>query len=142
MRKLMILCLAVGLALASSEQWIGLSQNPHYTIPNPQPGIFPFSPPTLSPYATDTMKYDDNMAASAWCQNVAGGGWGVKFISPSDNVTLAGAMIYFYSGWPIPGDTWASLRVYADDGTNGRRKTAAVSKLSAPTKRNCWNDRI
>ncbi|MBM3332925.1 hypothetical protein FJY68_13950, partial [candidate division WOR-3 bacterium] len=88
MRKLVILCLAVGLALASSEQWIGRMENPHYTIPDPQPGVFPFSP-ELTLDVSDTMKYDDNMAASAWCQNVAGGGWGVKFISPSDNVTLA-----------------------------------------------------
>lgn len=139
MRKLMILCLAVGLALASSEQWIGRSQNPHYTIPDPQPGIFPFSP-ELFPDAADTLKYDDNMAASAWCQNVAGGGWGVKFISPSDNVTLAGALIYFYSGWPTPGDTWARIRVMADDGAGGAPGTEIyASPESVSITRGAWN---
>jgi hypothetical protein len=138
MRKLMILCLAVGLALASSEQWIGRMENPHYTIPDPQPGIFPFSP-MLFP-GTDTLKYDDNMAASAWCQNVADGGWGVKFISPSDNVTLAGALIYFYSGWPTPGDTWARIRVLADDGIGGAPGTELyASPESVNITRGAWN---
>ena len=138
MRKLMILCLAVGLALASSEQWIGRMENPHYTIPDPQPGIFPFSP-MLFP-GTDTLKYDDNMAASAWCQNVAGGGWGVKFISPSDNVTLAGALIYFYSGWPTPGDTWARVRVLADAGLGGAPGTELyASPESVNITRGAWN---
>jgi len=138
MRKLMILCLAVGLALASSEQWIGRMENPHYTIPDPQPGIFPFSP-MLFP-GTDTLKYDDNFAVSAWCQNVAGGGWGVKFISPSDNVTLAGALIYFYSGWPTPGDTWARIRVLADDGIGGAPGTELyASPESVNITRGAWN---
>ncbi len=137
MRKLMILCLAVGLALASSEQWIGVQQNPHYTIPNPQPGVFPFSP-ELFP-GTDTMKYDDNMAYSAWCQNVAGGGWGVKFISPSDNVTLTGALIYFYSGWPTPGDTWAKVKIFADDGANGSPGTQLFASDSVAITRGAWN---
>jgi hypothetical protein len=137
MRKLMILCLAVGLALASSEQWIGLQQNPHYTIPDPKPGIFPFSP-DLFP-GTDTMKYDDNMAASAWCMNASGGGWGVKFISPSDNVTLTGALIYFYSGWPTPGDTWAKVKIFADDGPGGSPGTQLFASDSVAITRGAWN---
>jgi len=138
MRKLVVLCLAVGLALASSEQWIGRSENPHYTIPDPQPGIFPFSP-MLFPDATDTLKYDDNMPASAWCMNTGGGGWGVKFISPSDNVTLAGALIHFYSGWPTPGDTWAMVRVYADDGINGAPGTELFASDTVNITRGAWN---
>jgi hypothetical protein len=137
MRKLIVLCLAVGLALASSEQWIGLQQNPHYTIPDPKPGIFPFSP-DLFP-GTDTMKYDDNMAASAWCQNVEGGGWGVKFISPSDNVTLAGALIYFWSGWPTPGDTWAKVKIFADDGPDGSPGTQLFASDSVAIALGAWN---
>jgi len=139
MRKLVILCLAVGLALASSEQWIGRMENPHYTIPDPQPGVFPFSP-ELTLDVSDTMKYDDNMAASAWCQNVAGGGWGVKFISPSDNVTLAGALIYFYSGWPTPGDSWAKVRIMADDGPGGSPGTELyISPANVKITRGAWN---
>ena len=138
MRKLVILCLAVGLALASGELWIGRSENPHYTIPNPQPGIFPFSP-MLFTDGTDTLKYDDNMAANAWVQNVEGGGWGVKFISPSDNVTLAGALINFYAGWPSPGGTLASVRVYADDGINGGPGTQLAAVDSATIVMGQWN---
>ena len=137
MRKLVILCLAVGLALASSEQWIGRSENPHYAIPNPQPGIFPFSP-DLFP-GTDTLRYDDGTAANAWAQNVAGGGWGVKFISPSDNVTLAGALIHFYSGFPTPGDTLASLRVYADDGPGGSPGTQLFTVDNVKITMGQWN---
>jgi len=118
MRKLVILCLAVGLALASSEQWIGRSANPHYTIPDPQPGVFPASP-MLFTDGTDTLKYDDNTAANAYASRTADAGWGVKFISPSDNVTLAGALLYFYSGWPVPGGTKARVKVFADDGIGG-----------------------
>jgi hypothetical protein len=138
MRKLVILCLAVGLALASSEQWVGRSTNPHYTIPDPQPGIFPFTP-ALFTDAADTLKYDDNTAANAWCQNVGGGGWGVKFISPSDNVTLAGAMVNFYAGWPVPGGTKALVKVYAADGINGAPGTELWASDTVTIVMGQWN---
>jgi hypothetical protein len=138
MRKLVILCLAVGLALASSGQWIGRSENPHYTIPDPQPGIFPFTP-ALFTDAADTLKYDDNMAANAWCQNVVGGGWGIKFISPGDNVTLAGALINFYSGWPVPGGTKALVKAYADDGINGAPGTELWASDTVTITMGQWN---
>ncbi len=138
MRKLVILCLAAGLALAGSGQWIGRSENPHYTIPDPQPGIFPFTP-ALFTDATDTLKYDDNMAANAWAQNTGGGGWGVKFISPSDNVTLAGALINFYSGWPSPGDTLAMVKVFADDGVNGSPGTELWASDTISVDMGAWN---
>ena len=86
---------------ASTEQRIEPNGNPHYAIPDPQPGVFPLSP--LLPGVADTLKYDDGTAARALCQKVAGGGWGVKFISPADSVTLAGALVHFYGGWPRPG---------------------------------------
>ncbi len=120
MRKtaVMLLVLMVGLVMAGSEMWIGQSPTVHYNIPNPEPGIFPDAPQVFRP-AVDTFKYDDGMPASAWAWNVAGNGWGVKFISPSDNVTLAGALIHFYSSWPVPGGTRAMVKVFADDGANG-----------------------
>jgi len=138
MRKLVILCLAAGLALAGSEQWVGRSQNPHYTIPNPQPGVFPFSPGLFTD-AADTLKYDDNVGANAWAQNVEGGGWGIKFISPSDNVTLTGALVNFYDGWPVPGGTLASIRVYADDGVNGAPGTELFADDSVTIVMGQWN---
>lgn len=138
MRKLVILCLAVGLALASSEQWIGRSQNPHYTIPDPQPGVFPSSP-ALFTDGTDTLKYDDNTPASAWCQNVGGGGWGIKFISPSDNVTLAGALIHFYDGWPVPGGTKAMVKAFADDGVGGGPGTQLWASDTLTISMGAWN---
>jgi hypothetical protein len=138
MRKLMILCLAVGLALASSEQWIGRSQNPHYTIPDPQPGIFPFTPSLFLDVA-DSLKYDDNMAASAWRGFSPGDGFGVKFMSPSDNVTLAGALVYYWSGWPTPGDTWAKIKVFADDGIGGAPGTQLFASDSFKITRGAWN---
>jgi hypothetical protein len=124
--------------LASSEQWIGPPQNQHYTIPDPKPGIFPFAP-MLLPNVTDTLKYDDGTAANAWCQNIAGGGWGVKFISPAESVAIAGALVHFYSGWPTPGDTWASFRVYADDGTDGAPGTELYAIDSFMITRGAWN---
>jgi hypothetical protein len=140
MRKLVIACLAVAatLALAGTQQWIGPSPYLHYTIPNPEPGIFPYDPGVFMP-AVDTIKYDDNMAASAWAMRVLGGGWGVKFISPSDNVTLTGALIHFYSGWPIPGDTWAMVKVYADDGAAGSPGTELFASDTVAIRRGQWN---
>jgi hypothetical protein len=154
--------------LAGTERWIGRSENPHCAIPDratavqgsggpascdqrvaltqnrqqansdPQPGVFPFSP-LLLPHWADTLKYDDGSAASGWCQNVAGGGWGVKFISPAESVTLAGALVHIYSGWPTPGDTWASFRVYADDGTDGTPGTELYAIDSFKITRGAWN---
>ncbi len=141
MRKSVILCLAVvvGLTLAGTERWIGPSPAVHYTIPNPEPGVFPHSPGLFMP-ALDTLKYDDNMAASAWAMRVRGGGWGVKFISPGDNVTLAGALIHFYSGWPVPGGTRALVKVYADDGPNGSPGTELfASDTVTGIVRGQWN---
>jgi hypothetical protein len=123
---------------ANGETRIGLSQNQHYAIPDPKPGVFPFAP-VLLPGVTDTLKYDDGTAASAWAQNVEGGGWGVKFISPADSVTLAGALVHFYAGWPTPGDTWASFRVYADDGIDGAPGTELYAIDSFKISRGGWN---
>ncbi len=141
MRKSVVLCLAlaVGLALAGTERWIGPSPAVHYAIPNPEPGIFPYSPGLFMP-ALDTLRYDDNMPASAWAMRARGGGWGVKFISPGDNVTLAGALIHFYSGWPVPGGTRALVKVYADDGPNGSPGTELfASDTVTGIVRGQWN---
>jgi hypothetical protein len=123
---------------ANSGQWIGLSEQEHYAIPDPEPGVFPFAP-MLFPGVTDTLQYDDGTAAHAWAQNIAGGGWGVKFISPAESVTIAGALVHFYSGWPTPGDTWASFRVYADDGTDGTPGTELYAVDSFKITRGAWN---
>jgi hypothetical protein len=130
MRKLVVLCLAVGLALASGEQWIGRSQNSHYTISDPQPAVAPFSP-MLFLDATDTLKYDDNMPSQSWYWFEGGNGWGMKFIPPSDNVTLAGAAMYLGSN--SPGGTQAAVRVYADDGVNGAPGTELFSDTATIT---------
>jgi hypothetical protein len=123
---------------ASTEQWIEPSEKQHYAIPDPQPEVFPFSP-TLLPGQADTLKYDDGNPAGARCQNVAGGGWGVKFISPADSVTIAGALVHFNGIWPRPGDTMASFRVYADDGTNGAPGTELYAIDSFIITRGVWN---
>jgi hypothetical protein len=122
MRKLIVLCLAVGLALASSGQWIGHSQAVCRPIPNPQPGVFPFTPELLP--GTDTMYYDDGTAAQSWYWFQAGNGWGMKFISPSDNVTLAGALIYPTTLGP---NNQAIVNAYTDDGPNGSPGTRIFS---------------
>ena len=120
MRKLVILCLAVGLALASSEQWIGRSPSVGRPIPNPQPGVFPSTPapstPALFPTASDTLYYDDGTAAQSYYWFAAGNGWGMKFIRPSDDVTLTGALLYTSA---VGSSTKAIVKVYADDGANG-----------------------
>ena len=114
------------------------SEDQHCAVFDPAPGVFPFSP-MLYPGTADTLRYDDGSAANAWCQNVAGGGWGVKLISPADSVTLAGALVHFYSGWPDPGDTWASFRVYADDGPGGAPGTELYAVDSFIVTRGAWN---
>jgi len=121
MRKAAVLMLVLGtacLALAGSEQWIGAGAAHHYAIPNPVPGVFPAGPDVFRP-ALDTFKYDDNMAVNAWAWNGTDQGWGVKFISPSDNITVAGVLFYRYGGWPTPGGDRGLFAMYADDGPNG-----------------------
>ena len=139
MRKLVVLCLAVGLALASSEQWFGRSPAMAPPVPNPQPGVFPFSPtPFLD--AADTLKYDDNAPYSAWRGFNPGDGFGVKFISPGDNVTLAGALIHYWTpDWPTPGDSWAKVKVFADDGIGGAPGTQLFTSDSLKITRGAWN---
>lgn len=140
MRKIAILfvVLGVSLALASSERWIGPTPVHQYTIPNPEPGVFSPAPPEFRP-AVDTFKYDDNMPGSAWAWNQAGSGWGAKFISPSDNVTLAGALIHFYANWPVPGGTRAVAKVFADDGANGSPGTELWHSDTLTITRGQWN---
>ena len=137
MRRLGILCLLAGLRLANGEPWIG--RNPTVCCPNsnPQPGVF--LPSALPHPGTDTIAYDDDTVASAWCWMADGGAFGVKFISPAESVTLSGALIYFYSGWPVPGDTLASFRVYADDGLNGAPGTQLFAVDSVGITRGAWN---
>ncbi len=115
MRKLVILCLAVGLALASSEQWIGSSPVLRGPIPKPQPGVFPPAP-ALFLDASDTLSYDDGTPGQSWFWFLAGNGWGMKFISPSDNVTLAGALIYPSTMGP---SNQAVVMAFTDDGPGG-----------------------
>ncbi len=120
MRSIVVLMLAVGVGLtyAGAETWIGVDELHHYKIADPKPGVFPPQPDVFRP-AADTFKYDDNMAANAWAWNYADNGWGVKFISPSDNITVAGMLFYRYGGWPSPGGDRGLFMLYADDGTNG-----------------------
>ncbi|MEO0079880.1 MAG: T9SS type A sorting domain-containing protein [candidate division WOR-3 bacterium] len=140
MRKLAVLCLALGfgLALAGGEKWLSPTGQLHYAIPNPEPGIFPKVPELFRP-SVDTIKYDDNMPASAWAWNQKGNGWGVKFVSPSDNITLAGALIHFYSGWPVPGGNRALVKVYADDGPGGSPGTELWHSDTLTINRGQWN---
>jgi len=93
----------------------------------------------LLPGVTDTLKYDDGTGTGAWAQDAAGGGWGVKFISPAESVTIAGALVHFSGIWPRPGDTVASLRVYADDGPGGAPGTELYAVDSFIITRGAWN---
>jgi hypothetical protein len=115
MRKLVILCLAVGLALASSEQWVGPSPVLRGPTPNPRSGVSP-STPAMFLDATDTLSYDDGVPTQSYYWFVAGNGWGMKFIPPSDNVTLAGALIYPSAMGP---SNQAVVMAFTDDGPGG-----------------------
>jgi len=140
MRKVALVCLAlgVGLALAGTERWLSPSATVQYRIPNPEPGIFPpANEPAFS--VVDTFKYDDNMPASAWAWNQAGSGWGVKFISPASSLTLTGALIHFYSSWPQPGGTRAMVKVFADDGPGGSPGTEIWHSDTLTITRGQWN---
>ena len=157
-----------GASLGSTEQWIGPNDNPQSTsaarpaatrddictaradpsngrsenaedaILVPEPWILPSSSIPY-PGTVDTLKYDNGTPTRAWCEGIGGGGRGFKFISPAESVTLAGALVHFYSGWPSPGDTWASFRVYADDGINGAPGTELYSLDSVNIRRGAWN---
>jgi hypothetical protein len=157
-----------GATLGSMAQWIGPSENPQCTPPvrpiaarcdictartepcvgrsesmqdailPPEPWVLPSSSIPY-PGTVDTLKYDNGTPMRAWCEAVAGGGRGVKFISPAESVTLAGALVHFYSGWPSPGDTWASFRVYADDGIDGAPGTELYALDSVNIRRGAWN---
>jgi hypothetical protein len=140
MRKttVLLLMLVAGLAVAGNELWIGTQSQIRFDIPNPEPGVFPKGPEVFRP-AVDTFKYDDGMPASAWAWNQAGSGWGMKFMSPADNVILAGALVHFYSGWPIPGGTRAMVKVFADDGASGSPGTQLWSSDTVSIVQGQWN---
>jgi len=140
MRKLVILSMAVGigLCLAGTEQWIGPSPCHKYAVPDPEPGIFQEGPNVFWS-VVDTFGYDDNIAINAWAYNNGGNGWGVKFISPSDNITLAGALMFFYDGWPTPGGTDAMVKVFADDGPDGSPGTEIWSSDTVTITRGQWS---
>ncbi len=135
----MVLLFALSCCLSAvSAQWIEQSPAMRCPNPDPQPGVF--LPATmLFPETADSIAYDDDTVASAWCRNDAGGGWGVKFISPAESVMLSGALINFYPNWPVPGDTLASLRVYAADGLNGAPGTQLFAVDSIGITRGAWN---
>lgn len=135
---LLLVLLVCGLTVAGTEQWIGQSPVQSYQIPDPQPGVFPDEPGMFMP-AVDTFKYDDGMPGSAWCYNQGGNGWGVKFISPSDNVTLTGALVHFYDGWPTPGGTDAMVKVFAADGPGGTPGTEVWASDTLTITRGQWN---
>ncbi len=124
--------------VARIEQGVVPGEDQHHTVPDPSPEVSPFSP-MLFPNVADTLRYDNGLPARAWYEDVAGGGRGVKFISPADSVTLAGALVHIYSDLPDPGDTWASLRVYADDGIDGAPGTELYAVDSFRITRGAWN---
>jgi hypothetical protein len=123
---------------ARAEPRVGPSECTQDSILVSEPWVLPFSP-VLYPGTIDTLKYDNGTPIRAWCENVPGDGRGVKFISPAESVTLAGALVHFYSGWPSPGDTWASFRVYADDGIDGAPGTELYALDSVKIKMGAWN---
>jgi hypothetical protein len=93
----------------------------------------------LFPNVADTLRYDNGFPARGRCRSAAGGGWGVKFISPADSVAIAGALVHFYPDWPRPGDTLASFRVYADDGIGGAPGTELYAVDSFRIAWGEWN---
>lgn len=121
MRKAIVLVVILaGLALAAGK-WVGYSPTsiraPH-NLDNTVPAVLPPGGTTLS--NTDTLKYDDNTAASAWAEMSAGNGFGTKFVRPQDPVTLDGAMVYLWqSGWPVPGNDSFLVKVCAANGPDG-----------------------
>jgi hypothetical protein len=127
-----------GICTARAEPRIGPSENTQDSILAPDPWVLPASA-IMYPGTIDTLKYDNGTPIRAWCESIPGDGRGVKFISPAESVTLAGALVHFYSGWPSPGDTWASFRVYADDGIDGAPGTELYALDSVNIKRGAWN---
>ncbi len=138
MRKIVLVGLALGLAIVNAEVWFGPNPTIHYQIPDPEPGIFPPAPEVFNP-DLDTFRYDDNVPFSAWAYNQAGSGWGVKFISPASSITLTGALIHFWSGWPTPGGDRALVKVFADDGPNGSPGTQIWESETLTITRGQWN---
>ncbi len=121
-----------------AEVRTGPSENTQDSVLDPMSWVLP-SAPILRPGTIDTLKYDNGTPIRAWCESVSGNGRGVKFISPAESVTLAGALVHFYSGWPSPGDTWASFRVYVDDGVGGAPGTELYALDSVKIRMGAWN---
>ncbi|HTW91449.1 MAG TPA: hypothetical protein VMH22_07030 [bacterium] len=132
MRRLLVLCLAVGLAHAGREQWVG--HGPCGCRPNPNPRLGGLSSPSvLFPAATDmtdVMCYDTGEAVNFWFWFRAGNGWGMKFISPKDSITLAGALLYVDS---MGANKEVIVKVYADDGAHGSPGTLIATDTASDT---------
>ncbi len=131
-----------GLAKGEETKWLQYPSS-EMAIPNPNPmprlTEFPPSGPNDSP-DLDTLFYDDRSAANAWVWYRNGNGWGVKFLPPADNVTLAGALVYLWdASWPVPGGSRYLIRVYDDDGPNGAPGTSLFASDTLTGTRGAWN---
>ncbi len=108
--------------------------------PNPMPRLTHFPPVSPDSPDADTLFYDDRTAANAWAWYLRGQGWGLKFLPPADNVTLAGALLYLWDNtWPVPGGNRYLIRVYDDDGVGGAPGTLLFASDTLTGTRGAWN---
>lgn len=120
------------------ELWAGPRPNHRYNIPDPSPGVF-VGPDWLFVQEADTFRYDDNLPFDAWAWDKAGNGWGLKFISPAESITLTGILAHFYLGWPVPGGNRAQFKVLAADGPGGTPGREMWSSPIVNITRGQWN---
>ncbi|MEO0108179.1 MAG: hypothetical protein ABIK62_03285 [candidate division WOR-3 bacterium] len=142
MRKAVVVCLAlVALALAQ-EKWASYTSPTLQAPPASRYGFLPEPKPSgeLDFQSLDTIKYDDNVAATAWIWYHAGNGWGMKFKRPGDGITLAGALINLWPNtWPVPGGNRLLVGVFQADGPEGGPGTQLWMSDTIVGTRGAWN---
>ncbi len=108
--------------------------------PAPVPQLTNFPPLPNNSQDLDTLFYDDRTAYTAWAWYQRNQGWGLKFIPPADNVTLAGALLHLWdTSWPVPGGNRYLIRVYDDDGPGGTPGSRLFASDTLIGQRGVWN---
>jgi len=142
MRKALVLVAVLATLALAAGNWISYGPTTVSALPK---NIENGTPAVLPPGGTDlpnvdTVKYDDNTPANAWASNLAGNGFGTKFIKPYNPITLQGAMVNLWANtWPDPGSNRFMVKVFAANGPDGTPGESLWQSDVIEGTRGSWN---